>query len=67
MSRRAVTPLAGRTAVITGAASGIGRALAIRLAQHGCPVAIADQDVEVLVDKDGKVSVKLVASADAPQ
>ena len=25
------------------------------------------QDVEVLVDKDGKVSVKLVASADAPQ
>jgi hypothetical protein len=25
------------------------------------------QDVEVLVDKDGKVTVKLVASADAPQ
>ena len=25
------------------------------------------QDVEVLVDKDGKVSVKLVASADTPQ
>jgi hypothetical protein len=25
------------------------------------------QDVEVLVDKDGNVSVKLVASADAPQ
>ena len=25
------------------------------------------QDVEVLVDKDGKVSVKLVASANAPQ
>jgi hypothetical protein len=25
------------------------------------------QNVEVLVDKDGKVSVKLVASADAPQ
>jgi len=25
------------------------------------------QDVEVLVDKDGKMSVKLVASADAPQ
>jgi hypothetical protein len=25
------------------------------------------QDVEILVDKDGKVSVKLVASANAPQ
>jgi NADP-dependent 3-hydroxy acid dehydrogenase YdfG len=28
--------------VISGAASGIGRALAIRLAGHGCPVAITD-------------------------
>lgn len=37
-------PLAGRTAVVTGAASGIGRALARRLAAAGCPVAIADVD-----------------------
>ncbi|MDO8185239.1 SDR family NAD(P)-dependent oxidoreductase [Conexibacter sp. JD483] len=35
-------PLAGRTAVVTGAASGIGRALAQRLARHGSPVAICD-------------------------
>jgi NADP-dependent 3-hydroxy acid dehydrogenase YdfG len=34
----------GRTAFVSGAASGIGRAVAIRLAAHGCPVAIADQD-----------------------
>jgi NAD(P)-dependent dehydrogenase (short-subunit alcohol dehydrogenase family) len=38
------TPLDDRTVVITGAGSGIGRALAQRLAAHGCPVAIADQD-----------------------
>lgn len=36
--------LAGRTAVISGGASGIGRALALRLAGHGCPIAITDVD-----------------------
>jgi NAD(P)-dependent dehydrogenase (short-subunit alcohol dehydrogenase family) len=41
-----VEPLAGRTAVITGAGSGIGRALAQRLSRHGCPVAIADADAD---------------------
>ena len=39
-----IPPLAGRTAVISGAASGIGRALALRLASHGCPVVLADVD-----------------------
>lgn len=34
----------GRTAFISGAGSGIGRAVAVRLAAHGCPVALADQD-----------------------
>src|ERR1700744_1461931 len=36
--------LDGRTAFVSGAASGIGRALAQRLGGHGCPVAIVDQD-----------------------
>jgi NADP-dependent 3-hydroxy acid dehydrogenase YdfG len=36
------TTLSGTTAVITGAGSGIGRALAQRLAAHGSPVAICD-------------------------
>jgi NADP-dependent 3-hydroxy acid dehydrogenase YdfG len=37
-------PVDGRTAYISGAASGIGRAMAQRLSAHGCPVAIVDQD-----------------------
>ncbi|HEX6499708.1 MAG TPA: SDR family NAD(P)-dependent oxidoreductase [Micromonosporaceae bacterium] len=44
MPRHRPEPLAGHTAVITGAASGIGRALALRLSAAGCPVAIADID-----------------------
>jgi NAD(P)-dependent dehydrogenase (short-subunit alcohol dehydrogenase family) len=36
--------LEGRTAVITGAASGIGRAIAVSLAQRGCNLALADID-----------------------
>lgn len=42
------TIVTGRTAVITGAGSGIGRAMAQRLARHGCPVAICDWNEENL-------------------
>ena len=34
--------LSGRTAVVTGAASGIGRAIAVSLARRGCHLALAD-------------------------
>jgi NAD(P)-dependent dehydrogenase (short-subunit alcohol dehydrogenase family) len=44
------SPLAGRPAVITGAASGIGRSLARRLSAAGSPVAIADVDEAGLKD-----------------
>jgi short-subunit dehydrogenase len=40
--------LAGRTAVVTGAGSGIGRALALRLIQRGCHVALIDIDAAAL-------------------
>jgi NAD(P)-dependent dehydrogenase (short-subunit alcohol dehydrogenase family) len=36
--------LHGKTAVITGAASGIGRMLAVNLADEGCSLALADLD-----------------------
>lgn len=36
--------LEGRTAVITGAAAGIGRAIAVSLARRGCHLALADVD-----------------------
>jgi len=36
--------ISGKPAMITGAASGIGRALAVRLSRSGSPVAIADID-----------------------
>jgi NAD(P)-dependent dehydrogenase (short-subunit alcohol dehydrogenase family) len=46
MSKSIPTPLGGRTAVITGAGSGIGRSLAQRLSAHGCPLALLDANGE---------------------
>jgi NADP-dependent 3-hydroxy acid dehydrogenase YdfG len=42
--------LAGRTVVITGAASGMGRALAQRLSRQGCPVAAFDWNEDELTE-----------------
>jgi len=54
-------PLAGRTAVITGAASGIGRALAQRLSKHGCPVAIADANEDGLRETESLLGGRVLA------
>jgi NADP-dependent 3-hydroxy acid dehydrogenase YdfG len=57
-----MTSVNGRTAVITGAGSGIGRAVARRLAAHGCPVALADTDEAGLAETaaaiDGPVLIR---------
>ncbi len=39
-----MTAIRGAAAAVTGAASGIGRALAIELASRGCDLALADRD-----------------------
>ncbi len=55
MSRIPRNVISGRTVVITGAASGIGRALAQRLSAHGSPVAIADVDERGLKETEGSL------------
>ena len=40
--------LEGKTAIITGAANGIGKACAIIFAREGCRLALADRDEEAL-------------------
>ena len=52
-SRRTIS---GRTAVISGAASGMGRSLAQRLAAHGSPVAITDIDERGLKETETSIS-----------
>src|SRR5690349_19938272 len=42
--RSCLTRLAGRVAIVTGSAAGIGRGIARRFASEGASVVIADQD-----------------------
>jgi short-subunit dehydrogenase len=51
-----MTAIAGSTAAVTGAASGIGRSLAIELAARGCNLALADRDGAALQAVAGEIA-----------
>jgi len=51
-----MTAIRGAAAAITGAASGIGRALALELAARGCDVALADRDEAGLATLAAEIS-----------
>jgi NAD(P)-dependent dehydrogenase (short-subunit alcohol dehydrogenase family) len=62
--------LSGKTVVITGAASGIGRALALRCAEAGARLAISDLDARslgVVADELGDPHTAVPADAGSPQ
>src|SRR5271157_3912169 len=52
--------LKNRTAIVTGAASGIGRGIAVSLAKRGCNLALADVDEAGLIETE-----RMTASAGA--
>ena len=51
----AVTNFKHKVAAITGAGSGMGRALAEGLASKGCHVAISDVDVKGLAETESRL------------
>jgi short-subunit dehydrogenase len=53
-----MTAISGSAAAVTGAASGIGRALALALAERGCDLALADRDEAGLQQVSAEIAQK---------
>src|SRR5450631_2877714 len=54
-------PLEGRVAIVTGAAQGIGRAIAVKLAEQGAELVLVDQKVSSeTADEIGRAAMSLV-------
>ena len=51
--------LKGQTAIVTGAATGIGEAIAERLARAGATVVVADLDIEGAKTVAGRLSRRM--------
>lgn len=56
--------LEGRTAIVTGASSGIGRAVAIRFAEEGANVLVADIQSESRLETEVPDTATVIAAAD---
>ncbi|HKG99232.1 MAG TPA: SDR family NAD(P)-dependent oxidoreductase, partial [Bradyrhizobium sp.] len=59
-----MTAIRGAAAAVTGAASGIGRALALELAARGCELALADRDEAGLHAVAAEIAKAQVAKAE---
>jgi len=56
------TSLAGKTALVTGAASGIGRACAVALVAHGARVIAVDRDESALQELSAECGAEIIAA-----
>jgi NAD(P)-dependent dehydrogenase (short-subunit alcohol dehydrogenase family) len=57
VSNKTIRIFEGATAIVTGGASGIGRALAVGLAKRGCEVVLADLQIELAEEVASEVNL----------